>query len=71
LVGADKRLALVAEDLVKHFEARLIALDGKGMMVCMSQRICVALYDAIVKLRPEWRRTRSKWPVRDLLPILF
>ena len=54
LVGADKRLALVAEDLVKHFEARIAALDGKAMIVCMSRRICVALYDAIVKLRPQW-----------------
>jgi type I restriction enzyme R subunit len=54
LVGADKRLALVADDLVKHFEARLVALDGKAMIVCMSRRICVALYDGIVKLRPQW-----------------
>jgi len=54
LVGSDKRLALVAEDLVKHFEDRVAALDGKAMIVCMSRRICVALYDAIVKLRPQW-----------------
>jgi type I restriction enzyme R subunit len=54
LVGAEKRLNLVAEDLVKHFEARLAGLDGKAMVVCMSRRICVALYDAIVKLRPSW-----------------
>jgi type I restriction enzyme R subunit len=54
LVGSDKRVALVAEDLVKHFEARATALDGKAMIVCMSRRICVALYDAIVKLRPDW-----------------
>ena len=54
LVGSEKRLALVAEDLVKHFEARLTALDGKGMIVCMSRRICVALYEAIVNLRPQW-----------------
>jgi type I restriction enzyme R subunit len=40
---------------VKHFEARNAALDGKGMIVCMSRRICVALYDAIIKLRPAWR----------------
>jgi type I restriction enzyme R subunit len=39
---------------VKHFEERLAALDGKAMIVCMSRRICVALYDAIVKLRPQW-----------------
>jgi type I restriction enzyme R subunit len=54
LVGAEKRLALVAEDLVRHFEARTAALDGKAMIVCMSRRICVALYNAIIKLRPEW-----------------
>jgi type I restriction enzyme R subunit len=54
LVGADKRLALVADDLVKHFEARLVALDGKAMIVCMSRRICVELYQKITDLRPEW-----------------
>jgi type I restriction enzyme R subunit len=55
LVGSEKRLAMVAADLVKHFEDRAAALDGKAMIVCMSRRICVALYDAIVKLRPQWR----------------
>ncbi len=54
LVGSDKRLALVAADLVQHFEDRVSALDGKAMMVCMSRRICVALYDEIIKLRPDW-----------------
>ncbi len=54
LVGAKKRLELVAADLVAHFEARAEALDGKGMVVCMSRRICVALYAEIVKLRSEW-----------------
>ncbi|HMV38467.1 MAG TPA: type I restriction endonuclease subunit R [Plasticicumulans sp.] len=54
VVGADKRLALVARDIVEHFEQRLEALDGKAMIVCMSRRICVALYREIVKLRPEW-----------------
>lgn len=54
LVGSDKRIALVAEDFVRHFEARTAALDGKAMIVCMSRRICVALYKAIIKIRPEW-----------------
>ena len=30
------------------------ALDGKAMVVCMSRRICVALYNEIIKLRPDW-----------------
>jgi type I restriction enzyme R subunit len=54
LVGSDKRLAMVAQDLVRHFEERIAALDGKAMVVCMSRRICVDLYDAITKLRPQW-----------------
>jgi len=55
VVGAEKRLKLVAEDLVNHFEARLAAMDGKAMIVCMSRRICVELYKEIVKLKPEWQ----------------
>lgn len=54
LVGSDKRLALVARDMVAHFEDRVAALDGKAMVVCMSRRICVKLYDEIIKLRPDW-----------------
>lgn len=57
LVGSDKRLALVAKDMVTHFEDRVAALDGKAMVVCMSRRICVKLYHAIVKLRPDWHST--------------
>jgi len=54
LVGTDKRLGLISEDLVRHFEARLAVMDGKALVVCMSRRICVELYQAIVKLRPAW-----------------
>ena len=54
LVGTEKRLALVARDLIHHFEHRLEAMDGKAMVVCMSRRICVDLYNAIVAIRPDW-----------------
>ncbi len=54
LVGTEKRLNLIAEDLVRHFEARLETMDGKAMIVCMSRRICVELYNAIAAIRPEW-----------------
>lgn len=54
MVGTEKRVNLVANDIVNHFEQRLEVLDGKGMIVCMSRRICVDLYNAIVKLRPAW-----------------
>ncbi len=54
IVGTDRRLQEVAQDLVKHFEERLTAMEGKAMIVCMSRRICVALYQALIALRPEW-----------------
>jgi type I restriction enzyme, R subunit len=54
LVGSEKRLAMVAADLVRHFEDRVAAMDGKAIVVCMSRRICVALYNQIVELRPDW-----------------
>jgi type I restriction enzyme R subunit len=44
----------VARDLIAHFENRLEVLDGKAMVVCMSRRICVDMYNAIVALRPAW-----------------
>ena len=54
VVGAEKRLGIVARDIVEHFEKRLEAMDGKAMIVCMSRRICVELYREIVKLRLDW-----------------
>ena len=54
LVGNLKRIDLIAADLVKHYERRLEAMEGKAMIVCMSRRICVEMYNAIINLRPEW-----------------
>ena len=54
IVGSEKRLRLVAEDIVNHYETRLEAMDGKAMIVCMSRRICIDLYRELVRLRPEW-----------------
>ena len=54
IVGAEKRLKLVARDIVVHFDQRLEAMDGKAMIVCMSRRICIDLYRELARLRPEW-----------------
>jgi len=59
LVGDPKRIALIAADLVNHFEKRVEALDGKTMVVCMSRRICVDLYEALIKLRPDWASAKD------------
>ncbi len=54
VVGSKDRIKQVAADIVSHFEQRISAADGKGMIVCMSRRICVALHKEIIKLRPQW-----------------
>ena len=54
IVGNEKRIKRIAEDIVEHFENRLSAMDGKGMIVTMSRRIAVELHNAIVEIRPEW-----------------
>ena len=55
VVGAEKRVKQIAEDVVTHFERRLEVLEGKAMVVCMSRRICIDLYRELVRLRPDWR----------------
>ncbi len=60
IVGAEKRLKLVAADIVTHFEDRLEAMDGKAMVVCMSRRICVELYREIATLRPHWHHEEDE-----------
>jgi type I restriction enzyme R subunit len=55
VVGSEKRIRLVARDIVEHFESRTDVMDGKAMVVCMSRRICIDLYGELVGLRPAWR----------------
>ena len=49
-----ERIKNVASDIVKHFEARQEVFEGKAIIVAMSRRIAVELYNAIIDLRPEW-----------------
>jgi type I restriction enzyme, R subunit len=60
LVRAKPRIEEVAADLVRHFETRTATLEGKAMVVCMSRLVCVALFDAIIALRPQWAGTKRK-----------
>ena len=55
IAGTEKRIRLIAGDLLQHFDNRLETLEGKGMIVCMSRRICVQMFQAITALRPDWR----------------
>jgi len=59
IVGNENRINKIAEDLVYHFEQRSSVLEGKAMIVCMSRRICVEMYEAIVNLRPSWHNNED------------
>ena len=54
VVGTEKRIRRIAKDIMDHFESRLSVLDGKGIIVCMSRRICVDIHKELLKLRPDW-----------------
>ena len=54
LIGSEKRIQNIAQDMVKHFEQRQEVFAGKAMIVSMSRRIAADLYEAIIKLKPEW-----------------
>ncbi|MFW6029254.1 MAG: type I restriction endonuclease subunit R, partial [Halanaerobiales bacterium] len=54
IVGSPNRIKKLAEDIVNHYEEKTKTIDGKAMVVCMSRRICVELYDEIIALRPDW-----------------
>jgi type I restriction enzyme R subunit len=54
IVGSEKRIKELATDIVDHWEKRREVLAGKAMIVAMSRRIAVALYEEIALLRPDW-----------------
>lgn len=60
MVGAEKRVKLLAEDIINHFETRDTVLNGKAMIVAMSRRIAIDLYDQIIRLRPEWHNSDDR-----------
>lgn len=60
VIGSENRLKTLAKDFIEHWEMRRNNSFGKCMIVCMSRRICVALYNEIIKLKPEWHDEDKK-----------
>ena len=54
LIGSEQRIKNIANDIVQHFEQRQAVFKGKAMIVAMSRRIAVELYNAIIALKPDW-----------------
>ena len=48
--GSKERVEAVARDILKHYLSRTTNLEGKAMVVCMSRRNCVKMYDALMAL---------------------
>ncbi len=57
IVGHKDRLEIISKDIVSHFEDRTTTLAGKALVVAMSRKVAVKLYDAIIALRPDWHHT--------------
>ncbi len=54
LIGSEKRIKNIAQDIVSHFEQRQAVFEGKGMIVAMSRRIAADLYAEIIRIKPDW-----------------
>ena len=72
VVGAPDRIATVAADIITHFERRREAMaGGKAMIVAISRRVAVELYDQIAARRPEWAAADSKDDDSGLLKVVM
>ncbi len=58
--GAPARIEALAADILAHWDRRSAAMQsfisspGKAFIVGATRQICADLYDAIIKLRPDW-----------------
>ena len=48
--GSDERVEKVATDILQHYISRSKTLEGKAMIVCMSRKNCVKMYDKLTAL---------------------
>lgn len=68
IVGHRERIETIAKDIVEHFAKRQEVIEGKGMVVAMSRRIAVELYEEIIKLRPDWENAdKNKNTIRVIM----
>jgi type I restriction enzyme, R subunit len=54
IIGNPNTIADIARDIVGHFEERQKNFSGKAMIVAMSRKMAVSLFNAIIKIRPNW-----------------
>jgi type I restriction enzyme R subunit len=54
VVGSPNKIKIIASDIVEPREFRSSVMQSRAMIVAMSRRIAIKLYNEIVKLSPEW-----------------
>ena len=54
IIGSNERLDMLADDIIAHYEDRQYVLTGKAMIVCMSRRVAINLYQKLLQKRPDW-----------------
>ncbi len=54
IIGSKQRIEMLASDIIKHYEDRQYVLAGKAMIVCMTRKIAINLYNEILAQRPSW-----------------
>lgn len=62
ILNDPELLANIAADFVEHYEKRVAegsTVEGKAMIVCSNRLIAWNLYQAIVRLRPEWEEVKE------------
>ena len=62
ILNDPELLANIAADFVEHYQKRIeegSTVEGKAMIVCSNRSIAWNLYQAIVKLRPEWEEGKE------------
>ena len=62
ILNDPELLANIAADFVEHYERRVAegsTVEGKAMIVCSNRLIAWNLYQAIVRLRPEWEEVKE------------
>ena len=71
-VGAPDRLDAVAADIVSHFQQRREAMGGgKGMVVTVSRRVAVELYNRLAALRPDWASADPRDDTSGMLKVVI
>ena len=62
ILNDPELLANIAADFVEHYERRVAegsTVEGKAMIVCCNRLIAWNLYQAVVRLRPEWEKVKE------------